>query len=30
MYPQCSPRENKIVCNTSDGSIVILEYEERQ
>lgn len=30
MYPQCSPRENKIVCSTSDGSIVILEYEERQ
>lgn len=30
MYPQCSPTENKIVCSTSDGSIVILEYEERQ
>ena len=30
MYPQCSPKENKIVCSTSDGNIVILEYEERQ
>lgn len=30
MYPQCSPRENKIVCSTSDGNIVILEYEEHQ
>jgi Tol biopolymer transport system component len=30
LYPQCSPTENKIVCNTSDGGIMILEYEERQ
>jgi Tol biopolymer transport system component len=30
MYPQCSPTENKIVCSTTDGSIVVLEYEERQ
>jgi Tol biopolymer transport system component len=26
--PQCSPTENKIICSTSDGSILILEYEE--
>ena len=26
--PHCSPTENKIICSTSDGSIVILEYEE--
>jgi Tol biopolymer transport system component len=30
MYPQCSPGENKIVCSTSDGNIVILEYEEHE
>lgn len=30
LYPQCSPTENKIVCSTSDGSILVLEYEERQ
>ncbi len=30
MNPKCSPTENKIVCDTSDGSIVILEYEERK
>ena len=30
MYPQCSPTENKIVCSTADGSILVLEYEERQ
>lgn len=29
MNPMCSPTENKIVCNAADGSIVILEYEER-
>lgn len=29
MNPSCSPTENKIVCNAADGSIVILEYEER-
>jgi len=30
LYPQCSPTEEKIVCSTSDGSILVLEYEERQ
>jgi Tol biopolymer transport system component len=30
LYPQCSPTENKIVCSSSDGSILVLEYEERQ
>jgi Tol biopolymer transport system component len=30
LYPQCSPTENKIVCNTANGNIVILSYEERQ
>ena len=30
MYPQCSPTENRIVCSTSDGTILVLEYEERQ
>jgi Tol biopolymer transport system component len=30
LNPQCSPTENKIVCNTADGTIVILEYEEQQ
>lgn len=30
LYPQCSPTENKIVCNTADGTILILSYEERQ
>ena len=29
MNPRCSPTENKIVCNSADGSIIILEYEER-
>jgi Tol biopolymer transport system component len=27
--PQCSPTENKIICSTSNGSILMLEYEER-
>ena len=27
--PHCSPTENKIICSTSDGGIVIHEYEER-
>ena len=27
--PHCSPTENKIICSTSDGGIMILEYEER-
>ncbi len=27
--PQCSPTENKIICSTSDGGIMIFEYEER-
>jgi Tol biopolymer transport system component len=27
--PHCSPTENKIICSTSDGGIVMLEYEER-
>jgi Tol biopolymer transport system component len=27
--PHCSPTENKIICSTSDGSIVMLEYEEQ-
>lgn len=26
--PHCSPTENKITCSTSDGGIMILEYEE--
>ncbi len=30
LHPQCSPTENKIVCSTSDGNILVLEYEERQ
>jgi len=30
LHPQCSPTENKIVCSTADGNIVILSYEERQ
>jgi Tol biopolymer transport system component len=30
MYPHCSPTENKIVCSTTDGSILVLHYEERQ
>lgn len=30
LFPQCSPTENKIVCNSLDGSILVLEYEERQ
>ena len=28
MNPQCSPTENKIVYDTTDGSIMVLEYEE--
>jgi Tol biopolymer transport system component len=30
LNPQCSPTENKIVCNTSGGAVLILEYEEQQ
>ncbi len=30
LNPQCSPTENKIVCNSSDGAIIILEDEEQQ
>ncbi|MGA3244312.1 MAG: hypothetical protein ABSE41_06835 [Bacteroidota bacterium] len=30
LNPQCSPTENKIVCNSADGAIIILEYEEQQ
>lgn len=30
LNPDCSPAENKIVCNTADGSIIVLEYEEQQ
>jgi Tol biopolymer transport system component len=26
--PHCSPTENKIICSTSDGGIMIFEYEE--
>jgi hypothetical protein len=26
--PHCSPTENKIVCSTSDGGIIVFEYEE--
>jgi Tol biopolymer transport system component len=26
--PHCSPTENKITCSTSDGGILVLEYEE--
>ena len=29
MNPQCSPTENTIVCNSADGAIIILEYEEQ-
>jgi len=29
MNPVCSPTEDKIACSTVDGSILILEYEER-
>ncbi len=28
MYPQCSPVENKIVCSTLNGEIVLMTYEE--
>jgi Tol biopolymer transport system component len=28
MYPRCSPTENKIVCSTPDGAIILLEYVE--
>lgn len=28
MYPQCSPVENKIVCSTLDGKIVMMTFEE--
>ncbi len=28
MYPQCSPVENKIVCSTLDGEIVLMTYGE--
>jgi Tol biopolymer transport system component len=27
--PHCSPTENKIICSTSDGGIIVFEYEER-
>jgi Tol biopolymer transport system component len=27
--PHCSPTENKIICSTSDGSIIMFTYEER-
>jgi Tol biopolymer transport system component len=27
--PHCSPTENKIICSTSDGGVLLLEYEER-
>ena len=27
--PHCSPTENKIICSTSDGGIMVFEYEER-
>ena len=30
LNPRRSPTENKIVCNTAGGTIVILEYEEQQ
>jgi Tol biopolymer transport system component len=26
--PHCSPTESKIICSTSDGGIMVLEYEE--
>ena len=29
MNPQCSPTDDKIVYDTTDGSIMVLEYEER-
>jgi Tol biopolymer transport system component len=28
MFPQCSPTENRIVCSTADGKILLLDYEE--
>ncbi|MEK9137612.1 MAG: hypothetical protein AAB393_10860, partial [Bacteroidota bacterium] len=28
LYPDCSPTENKIVCNTLDGRILLMSYEE--
>lgn len=28
MYPRCSPTENKIVCGTLEGEIIVLEYRE--
>ncbi|OGU25439.1 MAG: hypothetical protein A2X66_05950 [Ignavibacteria bacterium GWA2_54_16] len=30
LNPRCSPTENKIVCSTADGSILVFEYEEQQ
>ena len=27
--PHCSPTENKIICSTSDGGVMVFEYEER-
>ncbi len=29
LNPKCSPAENKIVCNTLDGGILLMTYEER-
>ena len=29
LYPSCSPTENKIVCHTLDGKILLLTYEVR-
>ena len=28
LYPQCSPTENKIICNTLDGEILVFTYQE--
>jgi Tol biopolymer transport system component len=29
LYPSCSPTENKIVCHTLDGKLLLLTYEVR-
>ncbi|MBM4161962.1 MAG: hypothetical protein FJ217_12805 [Ignavibacteria bacterium] len=29
MYPQCSPTENRIVCSTMKGEILLMTYQER-
>jgi hypothetical protein len=28
MFPRCSPVDNRIVCSTPDGAVLLLQYEE--